>query len=253
MIYIITAIIVLIVLAFLIFRKSEKQPYVFSSIDIHAFLTGNVLFYSKLNSKQQQKFVERMKNFLGRVKITGIKTEVTEEDKALVAAAAIIPIFNFDNWFYPQLDEVLLYPSAFDLNFDLESDGMAVQGMVGNAFLNGKMLLSKASLHTGFLNKTDKVNTAIHEFVHLIDMADGATDGVPELFMNETNVLPWLDLMYIKIKEIEEGKSDINEYGTTDEAEFLSVAAEYFFERPDLLKRKHPRLFEMMQNIFGKK
>lgn len=252
MIYILSAIAVLIILGFLIFRKSEKQDYVFS-IDVHDFLNRNVLFYSKLDSTRQEKFVQRMQNFLGRVKVTGIKTDVTEEDKALVAAAAVIPIFNFDNWFYPQLDEVLIYPSAFDLNFELEVEDMAVQGMVGNAFLNGKMLLSKVSLHTGFLNKTDKVNTAIHEFVHLIDMADGATDGIPELFLDETNVLPWLDLMYIKIKEIEEGRSDINEYGTTDEAEFLSVAAEYFFERPDLLKRKHPRLYEMMQNIFGKK
>jgi len=248
MIYFLIAILLLIALAFLIFRK---KPTTFEfTIDVHGFLLKNVLFYSKLSALQQDKFLQRMIYFLSKVKITGIKTDVTEEDKALIAAAAIIPIFNFENWFYPLLNEVILYPSAFDLNFDLTPNA-PILGMVGNTFLNGKMLLSKRSLHVGFLNKTDKSNTAIHEIVHLIDMSDGATDLIPELFMNETNVLPWLDLMFTKIKEINDGKSDINEYGTTNEAEFLSVAAEYFFERPDLLKRKHPKLYGMMNDIFG--
>ncbi|MGZ8551120.1 MAG: zinc-dependent peptidase [Chitinophagaceae bacterium] len=47
-------------------------------------------------------------------------------------------------------------------------------------------------------------------------------------------------------------RSDINPYGATSKPEFLAVAAEYFFERPDLLKRKHPELFSMLEKIFGK-
>ena len=34
------------------------------------------------------------------------------------------------------------------------------------------------------------------------------------------------------------------------EAEFFAVAAEYFFERPELLKSKHPGLYEVMGRIF---
>ena len=36
----------------------------------------------------------------------------------------------------------------------------------------------------------------------------------------------------------------------TNEAEFFAVAAEYFFERPELLKSKHPGLYEVMGRIF---
>lgn len=61
------------------------------------------------------------------------------------------------------------------------------------------------------------------------------------------------DLMYLKINEIKEGKSDIDDYGATSEIEFFTVAAEYFFERPNLFKRKYPKLFKMMNNIFGAK
>ena len=35
------------------------------------------------------------------------------------------------------------------------------------------MVLSKKALYLGFINNTDKKNTAIHEFVHLIDKKDG--------------------------------------------------------------------------------
>jgi Mlc titration factor MtfA (ptsG expression regulator) len=54
-----------------------------------------------------------------------------------------------------------------------------------------------------------------------------------------------------KIDEIRAGKSDIRAYGATNEAEFLAVAGEYFFERPKLLEEKHPVLYEYMEILFG--
>ena len=38
--------------------------------------------------------------------------------------------------------------------------------------------------------------------------------------------------------------------GGTSEVEFLAVASEYFFERPDLFKSKHPQLYEMLEKCF---
>lgn len=236
------------IFTFIFFRKKSKPTYKFK-IDIASYLSEKVLFYNKLSTQKKSLFIDKMEEFLGKVKITGIDTSVSEEDKALIAAAAIIPIFQFDHWFYPNLKEVLLYPHGFDKNFNTEKSD-SILGMVGNRFLNGKMLLSKKSLHFGFDNKTDKRNTAIHEFVHLIDMADGAVDGIPEILLQERNTLPWIDLMYQKIKDIKIQESDIDSYGASSEAEFLSVAAEYFFERPDLFKRKHPALYELMNKAF---
>ncbi|HEY8396330.1 MAG TPA: zinc-dependent peptidase, partial [Flavihumibacter sp.] len=62
--------------------------------------------------------------------------------------------------------------------------------------------------------------------------------------------IPWLDLIHRKMQEIREDESDINPYGATSQTEFFAVAAEYFFERPDLLKTKHPKLYRMMEKIF---
>ena len=87
----------------------------------------------------------------------------------------------------------------------------------------------------------------------MVDKTDGDVDGVPDVLMKNQYVLPWLDLVHKKIREIMRDRSDINPYGATSQAEFFAVAAEYFFERPDLLKTKHPELYSMLELIFGTK
>ena len=105
-------------------------------------------------------------------------------------------------------------------------------------------------MRNGFRNETDKKNTAIHEFVHLIDKSDGVIDGVPELLLSKQYAIPWIDLIKQEIDKIYEGRSDINPYGATNKSEFFAVISEYFFERPQLLQSKHPELYEMLEMIF---
>ena len=68
--------------------------------------------------------------------------------------------------------------------------------------------------------------------------------------MQRQYILPWLQAMQKEIKKIMANKSDINPYGATNEAEFLAVVAEYFFERPDLLERKNPELYQLLTSMF---
>ncbi len=112
------------------------------------------------------------------------------------------------------------------------------------------MLLSQQDLRTGFINHADKSNTAIHEFVHLIDKSDGSTDGIPEALLPHKYVLPFLKRIHEEIQQIQSGNSDINAYGATNEAEFLAVAAEYFFEQPEKMKEKHPELYSLLEQAF---
>jgi Mlc titration factor MtfA (ptsG expression regulator) len=191
-----------------------------------------------------------MQQFLSTVKITGVKTVVEDLDIVLIAASAIIPIFNFPEWEYINLNEVLLYPDSFNHDFDQVGEDRNVLGMVGTGALNNVMILSQFELRQAFTNLTGKSNTAIHEFVHLIDKTDGTIDGVPNVILEKKYILPWLQLMQKKIAEIQNDDSDINPYGATNESEFFAVVSEYFFERPDLLQDKHPDLYELLTKIF---
>ena len=51
--------------------------------------------------------------FLDEVRITGIRTEIDDTIRVLVAASAVIPIFGFHDWEYHRLGEVLIYPDSF--------------------------------------------------------------------------------------------------------------------------------------------
>lgn len=216
-------------------------------------LSDDVVFYHSLDRNKKTEFEDRMMHFLGTTRITGVRTEVEEIDKVYIAASAIIPIFGFPGWEYINLREVLLYPDSFSHDFEQTGHGRNILGMVGDGAYSNIMILSRHELRQAFLNKTSKSNTAIHEFVHLIDKTDGSTDGIPELFLDRKYVLPWLDLIRKEIQKIMDDRSDIDPYGASNEAEFFAVAAEYFFERPDLLEQKHPALYQLLTEIFRQK
>lgn len=247
---------VIIVTIFLIRRKIKKNaqwkvPSTPFPPHWRAILTSQVAFYNALSSEDKNRFEHKVQEFLLNCRITGIQTEVDTTDQLLVASSAIIPIFQFKNWRYANLSEVLLYPSTFDEKFQTEGTDRNILGMVGTGYMEGKMILSKPALLHGFKNETDKKNTAIHEFVHLIDKLDGTIDGVPALLLEKQYAIPWIDLIDKKIDEIFENRSDINPYGGTNRGEFLSVVSEYFFERPKLLERNHPQLYALLEQIFN--
>ena len=226
---------------------TQKFPKKWKSI-LHKY----VPFYNALNPAQKRQFEYEIQEFLLNCKITGVKTTVEDINRVLIAASGVIPTFSFPEWKYYNLQEVYLYPDRFNHKFELEGEERNILGMVGmGGYMEGKMLLSKRALQHGFKNETDKQNTAIHEFVHLIDKADGSIDGIPHVLLKKQYVLPWLNMIDQEIEKIQKGKSDIRPYGGTSRIEFFAVLCEYFFETPQLLQRKHEQLYEMLEMIFN--
>ncbi len=251
--FLILIVVIAVVLLYRLLHK-QQQPQIKTepiSPDYLKILQEEVPFYQQLNAQQQTSFQERLQQFLAAVKITGVKTKVEDIDRVLIAASAIIPIFNFDGWRYVNLHEILLYPDSFNHEFEQQGNGRDILGMVGSGSMNNIMILSQYELRQAFSNKTGKSNTAIHEFVHLVDKTDGSIDGIPNFILNKQYLRPWLQRMQQEIALIKDDESDINAYGATNEAEFFAVVAEYFFERPDLLEQKHPELYALLLQIFN--
>ena len=205
MIYILP-IIIISIFSFVWFRKKAtpnwKTPIEPFPDEWRIILHKEVTFYNALSDEEQKKFEYKIQEFLLNCRITGIDTTVDTTDKLLIASSAIIPIFAFDNWRYTNLKEVLLYPTSFNKQFETDGEDRRILGMVGTGYMEGKMILSQQALKYGFKNETDKKNTAIHEFVHLIDKADGVIDGIPSLLLEKQYTIPWLDLINKSIDEI---------------------------------------------------
>ena len=230
-------------------RATLSEPF---PAEWEAALQRDVVFFRALDPPAQQRFRRQLQVFLGETRITGVKVQLDTTTRVLAATSAIIPIFGFPDWEWDQIEEVLIYPNRFDREFQFGTkQGHDILGMVGTGGLSRLMILSKPDLITGFRNATDKRNVGVHEFAHLVDKSDGVIDGVPGVGLDRQAVSPWIELMRRKMMEIEEGRSDINAYALTNEAEFFAVTAEYFFERPGVMQKKHPELYTALERVFN--
>jgi Mlc titration factor MtfA (ptsG expression regulator) len=242
------ALIVLIIL--FVFRITRTKTTSQLPENYRGLLTDYVKFYRQLDEEGKEHFEKRIDHILSAVKITGVNDVAEDLDRLLIAAGAIIPVYNIRDWQYINLHEVLLYPGAFNADFDQEGSDRNIAGMVGSGALQHVMIITKWQLRQGFINHNDAHNTAIHEFAHLIDKMDGTLDGVPEIILERKYVQQWKQLMDANIEQMKNYGSDIDIYGATNTTEFFAVISEYFFEQPDLLKANHPELFEMLERIY---
>ncbi|MET1055918.1 MAG: M90 family metallopeptidase [Pedobacter sp.] len=242
-----------IVALYFIFRKKGSLQISPAGLtgEEKKILSDHVNFYHRLTPEARLKFEALVGDFLSGVRIEGVGITPDVLDRMLVASSAVIPVFGFEHWKYQNISSVLLYPDTFNKDFQFEGgEERSILGMVGTGYMNGQMILSRSALLQGFSAAAGKENTAIHEFVHLLDKSDGATDGIPENLMPHQYIIPWVKMIHQEIGKIEQGKSDINPYAITNEAEFFAVVSEYFFEKPEHFKDKHPELYRMLAGTF---
>ena len=84
-------------------RINGNKPEIYSQIPIQwkSILRHRVQFYNRLNTDKKKDFEDRIQYFLQSVKFTGINTKVTDIDRVLVAAGAVITLFGLENGIFP--------------------------------------------------------------------------------------------------------------------------------------------------------
>ncbi|HUC83213.1 MAG TPA: M90 family metallopeptidase [Flavisolibacter sp.] len=242
----------IVVIILFVFQPKRAEGFVLPP-NYAEILHDYVPFYAGLDEAEKKQFEARLQKFLTAVKITGANAEVEDLDVLLIGAAAIIPVFYIRDWEYINLREILLYPGHFNTDFDQGGTDRTTAGMVGTGHLQNVMILSKWDLRQGFVNRRDSRNTAIHEFVHLVDKMDGTLDGIPEILLERKYVPQLAALLQQTMNEIREGRSDIDHYGATSPVECFAVVAEYYFTQPEIFSQRHPELHTILHRIFGKR
>lgn len=232
------------------FRDIISKPFPQEWRDL---LSSEVVFYKKLEPDEKNRFENRIKKFLAKTRITGVDVQLDDRLKLLVASSAIIPVFRFQNWEYAYLEEVLIYHGLINSYRIEEKEKVNILGQVRPFQAGNIVLLSKESLLRGFSHMNGNHNVGIHEFVHMIDRADGDTDGIPKLIFPKELIQPWTSLMKSEMSKIRKGRSVIDSYAATSDIEFLAVASEFFFTDPEELKKKKPELYEILAKVFRAK
>lgn len=203
-------------------------------------------FYNKLSDEEKVKYEKDIQYFLSDNKITGVNVTIDDRIKLMVAASAVTLIFHLDNWEYPDISEILIYPGAYDDGYNIGGNS----SYAGEVHSGDLVILSLPDLRRGFKKDSDGNNVGYHEFAHLLDLVGSSADGVPTA-MSLEQTLPWMKIAQKEFEKVQKGKSLLRKYAAHNTAEFFAVAVEYYFEKSKQLKKKHPELYQALDEFFN--
>jgi hypothetical protein len=202
--------------------------------------------------------------FLARKRFHAVGDLVPTDAMALaVAAQACLPVLHLDLGLYDDQVGIVLHPGDVRAQRqEVDEHGVVhewEEELAGEAMPGGPLMLSWESVRSPDLGAPESeqapaFNVVIHEFIHLLDLGNGACDGLPamtDLELARTWVvelpLAW-DRFADRIAHRE--PSCIDAYGVPALDEFFAVAGEAFFVRAAALSQEDPALYALLARYF---
>ncbi len=239
--------------------SNDKHVSVVFKEEWAALLEKNLPLYSLFPDSLKQRVHEKISQFVATTFFEGCGgLELTNEMILTVAGQACTLIVNHEGPPYPNLKSVLLYPSSFSSI----QDGFDKMGnptkerttRLGESWSNGTVILAWDSVASGAQNIFDGRNVTFHEFAHQLDQENSLSDGIPFLHTPQA-YHTWAEVLNEGFEKLivkaERGKRSVmDHYGATNRAEFFAVATECFFEKPRQMKKKHPKLYDVLHEYY---
>jgi len=197
--------------------------------------------------------------FLASKEFHGVRGfEVTDEVALAVAAQACLPVLKLGLSWYGGFVGIVMHAGEVVAPREItDEDGIVHtydEELAGEAMEGGPMMLAWSAMRETGLETGAVFNVVIHEFAHVIDMADGIADGVPPL----TSAIAreeWLGVIEPVwqrfCRRVDRGAAScIDAYGTQSLDEFFAVASEAFFVAPEALKKEQPALYRLLSDFY---
>ena len=210
---------------------------------------AEVPFAATLSGPTRARFLRHLPVFARSQRFVGAD-EMTVDDRVrvVVSAAAVRLVLHLDLSYYDHVRQIVIVPQPY------QRPGQK-GGIAGEAHDNGVVVLAWEAVLAGLADQSDGRDTAMHEFAHLLDAADGAFDGTPPL-KGLSHYRPWAEVMGSHFQALRRGTRSagprplLRRYGATNEAEFFAVATEAFFETPGAFKRRAPELYRELRRFY---
>jgi len=181
--------------------------------------------------------------FLQRKEFTGAHgLAVTDAMAVAIAAQACLPVLHLGLGWYDDFTGIVVHPGAMLARRNTtDSAGVVHQykeALLGEAMQGGPVTLSWEDVAAAGSLAARGHNVVIHEFVHKLDMRDGAADGCPPLPSRAARAR-WQATMQPAYEDFCERVAMaerfgaaapwLDAYGASAPAEFFAVAAEAYF------------------------
>ena len=238
------------------FNRAVNRPFPANWSEI---LQRRLVVYGKLPMPLRLEWEKLILHFLHTKHFEGCGgLALTDEIRVVIAAEACLLILNRPSTRYAGLRWIYVYPSTFIAKRERQDEYGVVSGgkthLLGESWSNGRVILAWDSVEEGHRDYTDGRNVVLHEFAHQLDQEDGSADGAPLLYTRDSYTV-WSKVFSEEFEDLHrdlaEGRRTlIDSYGATNPAEFFAVVTEVFFERPQIMKQKHPELYEQMLDYY---
>lgn len=219
-------------------------------------------FVAARNDEDLQRLRRLCSLFLAEKEFHGAAGFVVSDEVAVaVAAQACLPVLHLGLKAYAGFVGIVIHEGeVLAPREHTDEDGIVHQYeelLAGEAMEGGPLMLAWSELEHGAdpAAGLDSVyNVVIHEFAHVLDMADGVADGVP-LLADRAAREAWLAVLEPQwaqfCQRVDAGLPTlIDPYGAESLDEFFAVAAEAFFVAPRELKLEQPLLYQMLSEYF---
>jgi Mlc titration factor MtfA (ptsG expression regulator) len=225
-----------------------------------AILERNLPVFTRLSATDQAELLGHTQVFLAEKQFEGAGgLELTDEIRVTIAGQASLMLLHRETDYYPELISIIVYPSGYTVHEDRhigggiwEEGGEDRLGHTGKRL--GALVLAWDAVRRGASEPNDGENLVLHEFAHQLDFENQSSDGTPALD-TRGDYLAWARVMSAEFNALRNASDAgqptlLDQYGSTNPAEFFAVITEAFFERPRALKKKHPALFAQLQRFY---
>jgi MtfA peptidase len=225
-----------------------------------AILERNLPVFSRLSQVDRTELLGHTQIFLAEKHFEGAGgLELTDEIRVTIAGQACLLLLHRDTDYYPELISIIVYPSGYTAHEDRPIGGgiweEGGEDRLGHTAKHlGALVLAWDAVRHGASEPTDGENLVLHEFAHQLDFENQVSDGTPSLD-TRGDYLAWARVMSAEFNALRNASDAglptlLDQYGSTNPAEFFAVITEAFFERPRALKKKHPALFAQLQRFY---
>jgi Mlc titration factor MtfA (ptsG expression regulator) len=180
---------------------------------------------------------------------------LTDEIRVTIAAHAALLTLGFDEDDYGNVETIIVHPTT--MQFDEERLGPAgtrtrtPEGLLGRSYhRRGPVLIAWDTARFDARHPERGHNVVFHEFAHKLDLLDDAADGIPPLATSEERER-WSSVVADEYERLRrEPDPLLDDYATTDPAEFFAVVTDVFFDRPLALEADKPALYGVLRDFY---
>jgi Mlc titration factor MtfA (ptsG expression regulator) len=222
-------------------------------------------FLANRPAEQVQGLRELAARFLADKEFHGANGLVITDAVALaIAAQAVLPVVNLGLSWYDDFVGIVVHPGEVLARRTVTDDSGIVhhydEVLAGEAMERGPVMLSWQDVENAGTTAEQGYNVVIHEFIHKIDMRDGAPDGCPPLPSGAAR-RAWLSVMQAEYEAFREkviiadrfgGQAPwLDAYAAEAISEFFAVACEAYFVNRLRFEAEFPALVPLLDSFFG--